>query len=458
MEGFAFTEASAAQNDGDFPPGTVLGGSYRLIKRLVRGGMGDVHLASHERLPGSFVVKVLSPELQGDEDALARFRQEAMVLADIRHPNVVHLVDFNVTPSDIPYLVMEHLPGRDLADILASRPLLSAVQVSEIVRQVACALDSAHRKGIVHRDMKPENIMVVPCEGQGDLIKVIDFGISKTRRFNHEMAGSMVVGTPEFMSPEQAEGRHEDVDARSDQFALAVTSYLLLTGRTPWENTTPFELLHHIVNNDPHPLTLDGSWPSVEEVLFRGMAKVPSNRYPSTLAFWRALDQAMIKDGLLSAAAAQSLPHVALGTVPRVPPPALSPPLLPSLSPPPLPSLSPPPLPSPSPPSLPSLSPPPLPSPSPPRGLSADNGRDDVSLATTRRPTRKLRRRSPSRPRPLNVFLFLALASGAYLGLRKVTVGGLMADAAERVTTRGHLLFSTITKAPTAPVTDGTVP
>ncbi len=435
MEGFAFTEAPPTENDGDFPPGTVLGGSYRLIKRLVRGGMGDVHLASHERLPGSFVVKVLSPELQRDDDALARFRQEAMVLANIRHPNVVQLVDFDVTPSGLPYLVMEHLPGRDLADILASHPLLSAVQVSEIVRQVACALDAAHRKGIVHRDMKPENIMVVPCEGQGDLIKVIDFGISKTRRFNHAMAASMVVGTPEFMSPEQAEGRHEDIDGRSDQFALAVTSYLLLTGRTPWGHATPVALPYGIVNDDPHPLTGDGGWRSVEEVLFRGMAKAPSDRYPSTLAFWRALDQAMIKDGLLSTAAAQSLPHVAQGPLPRAPARSLPP--------------------------LPRLSPPPF--------LSADNGRDGGSLATTRQPTPKLRRRSPSRLRHLNAFLFLALAGGAYLGLRKApfvqagaqrgwhALGGLMSVAAERVTTRGHLL-STISKAPRGHLADGTVP
>jgi serine/threonine protein kinase len=261
--------------------------------------MGDIHLASHERLPGQFVVKVLSPDLVSDQDAFVRFRQEAVVMANIRHPNVVQLVDFNFTSAGLPFLVMEYLPGKDLADILTTRPFLAATQVSSIVRQVACALDTAHKLAIVHRDLKPENIMVVPCEGQGDLIKVIDFGISKARRFNHVTAASMVMGTPEFMSPEQAQGRQEEVDSRSDQFALAVISYLLLTGRTPWGVTAPVEILHRVVNSPPLPLTHDDTWRAVEAVLFRGMAKAPHDRYPSTLAFWRALDRAMVTDGLL---------------------------------------------------------------------------------------------------------------------------------------------------------------
>ncbi|MEP6651763.1 MAG: serine/threonine-protein kinase [Myxococcales bacterium] len=292
-------EGDAAQEPGDFAPGSVLGGSYRLIRRLGRGGMGDIHLASHERLPGQFVVKVLSPDLVSDQDAFVRFRQEAVVMANIRHPNVVQLVDFNFTMAGLPFLVMEYLPGKDLADILTTRPFLAATQVSSIVRQVACALDTAHKLGIVHRDLKPENIMVVPCEGQGDLIKVIDFGISKARRFNHVTSASMVMGTPEFMSPEQAQGRQEEVDSRSDQFALAVISYLLLTGRTPWGVTAPVEILHRVVNSPPLPLTHDDTWRAVEAVLFRAMAKGPQDRYPSTLAFWRALDRAMVTDGLL---------------------------------------------------------------------------------------------------------------------------------------------------------------
>jgi eukaryotic-like serine/threonine-protein kinase len=285
---------------GEFAAGTVLGGSYRLIRRLGGGGMGAIHLASHERLPGQLVVKVLNPELVGDHEVIARFRQEAMVMANIRHPNIVQLVDFNLTPAGRPYLVMEYLPGENLAQVLATREL-SAAEVSMIVRQVACALDAAHRLGIVHRDLKPENIMVVPCEGQGDLIKVIDFGISKARRLGAVTSRGMVLGTPDFMAPEQAQGRQESVEAPSDQFALAVISYLLLTGRMPWGVTAPEEILHCVANRYPLTLTQDETWRSVEAVLFRGMARAAADRYPSVLEFWRALDQAMIEDGVLPA-------------------------------------------------------------------------------------------------------------------------------------------------------------
>ena len=437
MEALESADPAPAPNAGDFAPGMVLGGSYRLVKRLVSGGMGDVHLASHERLPGSFVVKVLSPVLLGDEDALARFRQEALVLANIRHPNVVHLVDFNATPSGLPYLVMEHLPGQDLADILASGPSLSPVQISGIVRQVACALDAAHKKGIVHRDMKPENIMVVPCEGQGDLIKVIDFGISKARRFNHVTAASMVIGTPEFMSPEQAEGRHDDVDARSDQFALAVTTYLLLTGRTPWGTMAPIEILHRIVHKDPAPLSGDDAWPSIEEVLLRAMAKAPGDRYPSILAFWRALDRAMIKDGLIATATTDLLPHLVTGDPRRratesAPPPSSS--------------------------SSSSLLP-----------ASLDDG-DADSLTTTRLLKGDLIRRSGKGVRAREVLLGVALACGIAFGLRQVpvvragarrgwlTVRGGIADAGESVTNEGRQWRSPISKAAVARGPDGSAP
>jgi serine/threonine protein kinase len=290
----------------EFAAGNVLGGAYRLIRRLGGGGMGDIHLASHERLPGQLVVKVLNPDLVGDQEAIARFRQEAMVMANIRHPNIVQLVDFNFTPAGRPYLVMEYLPGENLARVLATR-VLSVAEVSMIVRQVACALDAAHRLGIVHRDLKPENIMVVPCDGQGDLIKVIDFGISKARRLGAVTSRGMVLGTPDFMAPEQAQGRQESVNAPSDQFALAVISYLLLTGRMPWGVTAPEEILHCVANRYPLTLTQDESWRSVEAVLFRGMARAATDRYPSVLAFWRALDQAMIDDGVLPALSRQRL-------------------------------------------------------------------------------------------------------------------------------------------------------
>lgn len=279
---------------------TLLGGSYRLIRSLAQGGMGDIYLASHERLAGLLAVKVLSPSLACDKEALLRFQQEATVMTTIRHPNVVQVVDFDSTSLGMPYMVMEYLQGEDLCHLMTERTL-RPTEISRIIRKVACGLDAAHRLGIVHRDLKPENIMVVPCEGQQDIIKIIDFGICKVRRFGGLTATSTLIGTPEFMSPEQALGNHDDVDARSDQFALAVVSYVLLTGRTPWGTSEPIEILDRVVNHGPLPLRthVSSSWESVESVLFRGMAKTAEDRYPSTLMFSRALDRAMAVDGLL---------------------------------------------------------------------------------------------------------------------------------------------------------------
>jgi serine/threonine protein kinase len=296
----------AAAPAAELPPGTLLGGSYRLIRCLSRGGMGDIHLACREGEPGQVVIKVLSADLianQGGmvQEATVRFRQEAMVMASLHHPNVVRLLDFDLTEDGRPYLIMEYLPGQNLSDVLATRTF-SVAQVSTLVHRVASALDAAHRLGVVHRDLKPENIMVVPRDGQSDLIKLIDFGICKARRLNHLTSKGIVMGTPDFMSPEQAQGRHEDVEAPSDQFALAVITYLLLAGRMPWAATTPAEALLFASHGAPLSLTDDGSYRTVEAVLFRAMAKTPSERYPSILAFSDALDRALTEAGLLPVA------------------------------------------------------------------------------------------------------------------------------------------------------------
>jgi eukaryotic-like serine/threonine-protein kinase len=275
-------------------------GAYRLTRCLGRGGMGDVHAATHAQTSREVVVKVLSPDMVVNDEAVVRFRQEAAVMARIQHPNVVRLLDFNFMTDGRPYLVMEYLAGENLGEILTRRTF-SVPQVSDVINQVAAALDAAHQLGVVHRDLKPENIMVVPRAGQGDLIKVIDFGICKARRFNHLTSKGTVMGTPEFMSPEQAQGRHEEVEAPSDQFALAVIAYLMLAGHMPWAASTPEEILHCVINNYPLALTDDGKYGVVQAVLFRAMAKAPEERYRSILAFSRAFDQALIQTGLLPA-------------------------------------------------------------------------------------------------------------------------------------------------------------
>jgi serine/threonine protein kinase len=287
----------------DLVPGALVGDAYRIVRRIARGGMGDIYLTTHERLHSQFVLKVPSPESACDAAAVARFRHEAELMIAARHPNVVQVVDFNVTELGLPYLVMEYLPGQDLAQVLAARGPLEASEIASIVRQVASALDAAHSRGIVHRDLKPENIMVVPCPGQPDLVKVIDFGISKARQIRDTSEDGVLVGTPEFMSPEQIQYRRCEVDGRSDQFSLAVIVYLLLTGRTPWGTSDPLEALERVVHDQPLPLVGDfhWRWHSVETVLSRGMAHSAAQRFDTILAFAQALERAMTNDGLLPA-------------------------------------------------------------------------------------------------------------------------------------------------------------
>ena len=298
LPGWKYREPQRLVLDRAIGPGTLLGGTYRLIKRIGGGGMGSIYLASHARLPGQWTVKILHPS-DATPAGLAQFRHEATVLARIRHPNIVQIVDFNWTEHGLPFLVMEHLPGKDLAGVLKAQPHIGAEQVRSILGQIAAALYAAHSSGVVHRDLTPRNIMVVPCEGRADVVKLIDFGVSE--RLGTAKDGNRrgaIAGTPEFMSPEQAEGQR-DVDYSSDVFSLAVVAYLLLTGRTPWQGSTAEQVLASVIRCEPEPIGgQDKPW-AVESVLLRGMAKVRGNRYPSTIAFVRALERAMVNDGML---------------------------------------------------------------------------------------------------------------------------------------------------------------
>jgi serine/threonine-protein kinase len=259
--------------------------------------MGEVYAAAHERLPGRFAVKVLHRDLVRDEEALSRFRCEAEIMAGLRHPNIVQVIDFNITPDGTPYLVMELVEGVDLAESLRDGQRLPPAQVSHMIHQIASALEAAHARGVVHRDLKPENIMRLSLEGQEDFIKVVDFGISKARRMRIT-AETAILGTPQFMAPEQAQGRREEIDHRTDQFALAAMAYLLLTGREPFRGDTAVTILYQVVHQDPDPLAKYVDWPCahVEAVLRQGMAKERSQRFASVLDFARAFEEATAED------------------------------------------------------------------------------------------------------------------------------------------------------------------
>ncbi len=239
--------------------GSVLGDTYEVTDLLGEGGMGTVWAAKHLRLPGKRVaVKVLHGVAAGDREAFARFRREAEIATKIGHPNIVQVHDFNVLASGTPYLILEFLDGEDLAHRLERGPIALDAALS-IARQIGSALQAAHKADVVHRDLKPGNVFLVPTEIGGELVdqaKVLDFGISKIRNSQTvQTQDSQLLGTPQYMAPEQALGKNSQIDARTDVFALGAIVYEMLSGRPAFVGTTLAEVVFKVVYEQPQPLS-----------------------------------------------------------------------------------------------------------------------------------------------------------------------------------------------------------
>jgi serine/threonine-protein kinase len=328
----------------DVRPGMVLNRTYRILHPLASGGVGRVFVAAHTRLPGKVAVKVLHGSFLRDRDSLARFRNEAEILAGLQHPNVVRVLDYNVSEGGVPYLVMELLGGVELRDRIGqARGRRSPAWVAGIVRQVAGALRSAHLKGIVHRDIKPENIMVLSVDGETDVVKVLDFGVSnvsgqRRSRRRRVRDDDVIVGTPGYMPPEQLQLGGKPVDDRADQFSLAAVAWELLAGRPAFLAEDEGALLWQLLNDEPPPLARfcdlpPGQLAAVEKVLKRALSKDRNERYPDILEFARALETALLSDhsgaaeGMAAAAQGPSTPSAPVST-PSLPVlPALAAPL-----------------------------------------------------------------------------------------------------------------------------------
>ena len=275
--------------------GIVLQGTYRIVRPLAEGGCGEIYLAAHTRLPGRFAVKLLHRSLVRDKDALSRFRQEAEITSSLRHPHIVQVFDFNVTDAGVPYLVMELLEGKLLAQRIATVGAMDPAAAVDIVEQIASALHAAHARGIVHRDLKPENIMLLSDAGVADFVKVLDFGISQASWRPRLTDGERVAGTPQYMAPEQACGLREQIDHRSDQFSLAAIAYTLLTGREPFRGENAIAVLYEVVHTDPvlPSQIVPALSPEIEAVIMKGLAKESADRYPNVLEFASALRAAI---------------------------------------------------------------------------------------------------------------------------------------------------------------------
>jgi serine/threonine-protein kinase len=263
--------------------GKVIDGRYEVEVVLGEGGMGTVYRARHRALGKRFALKVMRPELARQGDLAGRFIQEARAAAAIDHQNVVQITDFGELPGGTPYFVMELLEGEPLSKILKKTGPLPAVRAVRILQQVAAGLAAAHAGGVVHRDLKPDNIHITP----DDVVKVLDFGVAKVAGGARLTRAGMVFGTPQYMSPEQAAGGI--VDHRSDIYALGVIMYEMFTGRVPFEADSYMGVLtKHMYMVPELPSRVSESareLGALEDVTMKCLEKKPENRYPTMAAF-----------------------------------------------------------------------------------------------------------------------------------------------------------------------------
>jgi beta-lactam-binding protein with PASTA domain/tRNA A-37 threonylcarbamoyl transferase component Bud32 len=313
--------------------GDVLGGRYRLVELLGQGGMATIYRATDAQLGREVAVKVLHPEYGRDPDFVARFKQEAQAAASLSHPNIVGVYDFG-TDADGPYIVMELVDGEDVATLLARNGPLPPRQAARLAAEVAHALAAAHARGIVHRDVKPGNILV-SSDGR---VKVTDFGIARAWADARLTLPGVTLGSVHYFSPEQALG--EQATPASDIYSLGIVLYELLTGKRPWEGDNAAAVAMARISAPP-PLVSDvrPSVPPVLEAIDRkALSPDPAARYPSADAMASALEAfldegaprpavavAPVVAGAAVATAAQPYPPDAYAGTPRPPAPAIEP-------------------------------------------------------------------------------------------------------------------------------------
>jgi len=254
---------------------TLFDGRYRIQRKLGAGGMADVYLAEDQELGRRVAIKILNGRHANDDQFIERFRREAKNAAALNHPNIVSIYDRGEAEETY-YIAMEFLDGRTLKELIVSRGAAPVNVAIEYARQILSALRFAHRHGIVHRDIKPHNVLV---DGEGR-VKVTDFGIARAGTSQMTEAGS-IVGTAQYLSPEQARGG--EVDPRSDLYSLGIVLYELLTGKTPFDGETPVEIAMKHLSTAPKPpskLRPDVP-PELDMVVMRALAKNPDDRYQS---------------------------------------------------------------------------------------------------------------------------------------------------------------------------------
>ena len=319
--------------------GKVLDGRYQILSLLGSGGMGTVYRARHIRLESDFAVKVLNPELVADEASIERFHVEAIAASRINHENAIKVTDYGVLEDKTVYIVMEIVEGRTLREMI-NDGAIEYQRAVELLAQACAAIEAAHQKGVIHRDLKPDNIIVKNENGE-DMVKVLDFGIAKLLETDQPGApkrvltkAGMLIGTPQYMSPEQCRGAK--LDPPSDIYSLGIVAYEMLAGRPPFIAEKPKEFVAKHLRELPPSLKQNAPLipASIERVIMRALEKSPSDRQPSAAEFARELReaveearamamQATLVQGTGGKAARTGSMRRKKGTVPTPPPVAL---------------------------------------------------------------------------------------------------------------------------------------
>lgn len=308
---------------GEVPPaaaddpliGKLISERYRVIQKLGEGGMGAVYLAEHVVIEKRLALKVLAPDLARRQDLVARFLQEARSASRIGHENVIDISDFGQSPDGFVYIAMEFLDGADLGAAIRRDGPLPWTRAKPIVLQLCRALRAAHEKGIVHRDMKPENIFLIQREGRPDFVKLLDFGIAKVISLTGENTPrltrtGMIFGTPEYMAPEQAEGK--DSDHRVDVYAVGCVMYHLISGDPPFKADSFMATLTKHLLEDPVPPSARrpdlGITPELDGMILKALEKNRDDR-------WQSMQEMM--DAVQTCASGTGQRSVAPGTATR---------------------------------------------------------------------------------------------------------------------------------------------
>src|SRR5919202_4356127 len=300
-------DGAVLEKVGDQLLGKTLAGKYRIEELINEGGMGSVYRATHVLMDKVVAVKVLHPALAADDKIVARFSREAKAASRISHPHALSVTDFGEDEKGVVFLVMEYFKGETLKEVIHKDGPMPLERTVGIIRQVSGALEAAHKEGVVHRDLKSDNIMLLDIGG-GDWAKVLDFGIAKiTEKVGQDpalTAPNLIIGTPQYMSPEQC-SQAAEIDSRSDIYSLGVIIYEMLVGHVPFTGESPTAIMmKHLQEPPPSVLEERKDVPAaVGRVVARALAKRPEDRYQTVSGLSDALEDAAKEDAAATAVA-----------------------------------------------------------------------------------------------------------------------------------------------------------